>query len=582
MNKLALLALLAACRDDGRAPTAHGTGSLQGTLTATDPGSTHYSPLAQITAQNASKLHVAWSYDTGSMHGHEGAPLVDPQRDTLYVVTPFPNSLVALSLDGHVKWKATVPQNPVAPARTCCDTVNHGAALGNGVVYFATLDAQLVAVDAQSGAVKWTTSLGDADLGETITAQPVVAGNLVLVGTSGELFGKRGKLVALDAATGDTQWSAYSTGPDADVKIGPRYHPFYGADAGSDLGARTWPSDSWLRGGGDVSGTLALDPATGTVFHGTGAPAPWNQDQRPGDDKWTSGVFARDAATGDALWFYPFTSHARYPYDGLSSLVLAELSGRGVILHADANGYVYVLDRSTGEVLAADPFVDVTESKYVDTKSGRLVENDDKQPLPNDVVHDVCPSAAGAASWQPAAFSPTTGLLYIPHQTMCMDFEAVSTGFISQTPYIGANVQMYAAPSAHGHLGALTAWDPVKRRAAWSIPDAFPVWSGVLATAGNLVFYGTMAGDFRAVEAATGRIVWSQHLPSGIVGTPTTFEANGRQYIAVYSGVGGWPGEIVTNGLDPRDASAGRGFAGAMKALPHQTEAHGRLYVFSL
>jgi len=580
MNKLMLVAALAACRDDGRAPTAHATGSVQGTLTAIDQVSTHYSPLAQITAQNAGTLHVAWTYETGSARGHEGAPLVD--ADTLYVVTPFPNSLVALSLDGHVKWQATVVQNPAAEGRACCDVVNHGAALANGTVYFATLDAQLVAVDAHSGAVKWTTSLGDADLGETITAQPVVAGDLVLVGTSGELFGKRGKLVGVDAATGDTRWSAYSTGPDADAKIGPRYHPFYDADRGTDLGARTWPSDSWQHGGGDVSGALAIDPASGIIFHGTGAPAPWNQDQRPGDNKWTSGVFARDAKTGEALWFYPFTSHARYPYDATSSLVLAELSGRAVILHPDANGYLYILDRATGEVLAADPFVDVTESKYVDPNSGRLVENDDKQPLPSDVVRDVCPAAAGAASWQPAAFSPTTGLLYIPHQTMCMDFEAVPTGFVAQTPYLGANLKMYDAPSAHGNLGALTAWDPVKRRPAWSIPDEFPVWSGVLATAGGLVFYGTMAGDFRAVDAATGRIVWQQHLPSGIVGQPITFEAAGRQYIAVYSGVGGWPGAILTNGLDARDATAGRGFAGAMKALPHKTEAHGRLYVFTL
>ena len=578
MNKLVLLAALAACRDDGRAPTAHGTGSVQGTLTATDTISTHFSPLAQITAQNVDKLHVAWSYDTGSARGHEGAPLV--AGDTLYVVTPFPNTLIALSLDGRVKWQATVKQNPAAEARACCDVVNHGAAIANGTVYFATLDAQLVAVDAASGQVKWTTSLGDADLGDTITAQPVVAGDLVLVGTSGELFGKRGKLVAVDAVTGDPQWSAYSTGPDADVKIGPRYRPFYDADRGTDLGARTWPSDSWQRGGGDVSGALALDGTT--VFHGTGAPAPWNHDQRPGDNKWTSGVFARDAKTGEAVWFTPFTSHARYPYDATASLVLAELAGRPVLLHPDANGYVYVLDRATGEVLAADPFVDVTESKYVDTKSGRLVENDDKQPLPNEVVRDVCPSAAGAASWQPAAFSPATHLLYIPHQTMCMDFEAIPTGFLAQTPYIGANVKMYDAPDAHGNLGALTAWDPVKRRAAWSIPDEFPVWSGVLATAGGLVFYGTMAGDFRAVDAATGRIVWSQHLASGIVGQPVTFEANGRQYIAVYSGVGGWPGEIVTNGLDARDATAGRGFAAAMKALPTKTAAHGRLYVFTL
>jgi PQQ-dependent dehydrogenase (methanol/ethanol family) len=582
MKKLVLLAVLCACRDDGRGSTAHGVGSLQGTLkpAAGDLANTRYSPLSAINTQNVGQLKVAWTYDTGSTRGHEGAPLVS--ADTIYVVTPFPNKLVALDLTGKEKWEATVQQNGATEARTCCDSVNHGAALANGTVYFATLDAQVVAVDAASGAVKWTTSVGDADLGETVTAQPAVIGDQVLIGVSGELFGKRGKLEALDAATGEPRWSAYSTGPDSDVKIGPRFQPFYDQDRGKELGTKTWPSDAWLRGGGDVSGFLAYDPATGLVYHGTGAPAPWNQDQRPGDNKWTSGVFARDAKTGEAVWFYPFSSHARYPYDGTAETVLLDLNGRGVLIHPDANGYVYVLDRKTGEVLAADPFVNVTESTSVELKTGRLVENDNKQPLPGKVVHDVCPSAAGAKNWQPSAFSPDTGLLYIPHETMCMDFEAVPTGFLRETPYIGANLKMFDAPDADGKLGALTAWDPVKHRAVWSLPEQFPVWGGALATAGGLVFYGTMDGDFRAVDAKTGKQLWSTHLPSGVVGQPVTFEAGGRQYVAVYSGVGGWAGSIVTNGLDPHDKTAARGFADAMKELPSKTQPGGRLYVFAL
>jgi len=254
---------------------------------------------------------------------------------------------------------------------------------------------------------------------------------------------------------------------------------------------------------------------------------------------------------------------------------------RKVLVRPERNGYLYVLDCSTGEVLSATPFVHVTTSKGVDLKTGQLMVVEDKQPQLGKVVRDICPAAPGAKDWQPAAFSPQTGLLYIPHNNLCMDFEGVEAHYIAGTPYVGANVKMYAGPG--GHRGEFTAWDPTTGQKVWSLKEHFPAWSGALVTAGDVVFYGTMDGWFKAVQARNGEVLWQFKLGSGIIGQPITYRGpDGKQYVAILSGVGGWSGALVAGDLDPQDGTAALGFVNAMTDLPQYTTKGGMLYAFTL
>ena len=598
---LAILAVAAACRDDDRAATATGASSGvlamarptppptpedgQWTMAAKDHANTRFSGLAEIDTSNVAGLKVAWTFSTGTTRGLEAAPLV--VGDTMYVVTPFPNKLFALDLtrSGATKWVYEPKPDPAAQGVACCDVVNRGAAYWNGRIYYATLDTHAVAVDAETGAEVWKTRLGDINLGETITMAPIVVGGRVLVGNSGGEMGVRGWLTALDAERGTISWRAYMTGPDEDVLIGPSFRPFYAGDRGEDLGVHTWPPEKWRIGGGTVWGWISYDPALDLIFHGTANPGPWNAEMRPGDNKWTAGVFARRPATGEAIWFYQWSPHDLWDHDGVNESIVVDLdvggTTRQVLLHAERNGYVYVLDRATGEVLSADPFHHITSSKGVDLKTGRLIPNPEKHPVVGRTVRDICPASPGAKDWSPSAWSPRTGLLYIPHNNLCMDHESTEVGYIAGTPYVGANVRMYAGPG--GNRGFFTAWDPIARKPAWRIPEMFPVYGGALVTAGDLVFYGTMDGWFKALDARSGEELWKFKVPSGIVGQPVTYRGpDGKQYVAVLSGVGGWAGAIVAADLDPRDPTAALGFVGAMADLPQHTTKGGTLFVFSL
>jgi glucose dehydrogenase len=252
-----------------------------------------------------------------------------------------------------------------------------------------------------------------------------------------------------------------------------------------------------------------------------------------------------------------------------------------VLLRADRDGYVYVIDRTTGEALSADPFVHVTSTLGIDLKKGRPILNDAKKPVLGKVVREICPASPGGKDWQPSAYSPSTGFLYIPANNLCMDFESLEANYIAGTPFVGANVRMYAGPG--GNRGELIAWDPVGRKKIWSIPENFPIWSGVVVTGGDVAFYGTLDGWFKAVNAKTGELLWRFKTGSGIVGQPITYRGpDGKQYVAVLSGVGGWPGAIVTGELDPRDATAALGFVNAMTDLPSATSKGGALYIFGL
>jgi PQQ-dependent dehydrogenase (methanol/ethanol family) len=560
--------------------------ALQWPMPAGNVANTRFSALNDIKADNVATLKIAFTFSTGTLRGHEAAPIVTDK--TMYIVTPYPNTLYALALDqpgAPLRWKFDPKPRSSAQGVACCDVVNRGAAYADGRVFFNTLDAQTLAVDAATGKELWRTRLGDINRGETMTMAPFVVNGKVLVGNSGGEFGVRGWLTALDAASGKLLWRAYSTGPDQDVLIGPEFKPFYAHDRGKDLGVQSWPPGAWERGGGTVWGWISYDPELNLIFYGTANPGPWNPDQRPGDNKWTAGIFARNPDTGAARWFYQMNPHDLYDYDGVNENVLldVEIGGRSrkVLAHPDRNGFLYVIDRASGEVLSANAFVHVNTITKIDLASGRPQYVAEKKPTVGQVVRDICPHAGGGKDWQPSAYSPVTRFLYIPHQNLCQDEEAVQANYIAGTPYIGANIKMHAGPG--GHRGVLTAWDVAAGRSVWEIKENFPVWSGALATAGGLVFYGTMEGWFKALDARTGQLLWQFKAGSGIIGQPVSYRApDGKQYIAVLAGVGGWAGSVVAADLDTRDASAGNGWANVMGDLPQHTQKGGTLYVFAL
>jgi PQQ-dependent dehydrogenase (methanol/ethanol family) len=552
-------------------------------MAAKDYASTRYSGLDQVNAGNVGQLKLAYNFSTGVQRGHEAAPIV--AGGMMYIVTPWPNYVYALDLKGGLRWKFDPKTDPAAQGVACCDVVNRGAAIAGGRLFFNTLDNHTIALDAKTGRQLWRVQLGDIRRGETMTMAPLVVKGKVLVGNSGGEMGVRGWLTALDAATGKIAWQAYSTGPDKEVLIGPQFKPFYESDRGKDLGVSTWPPEAWKIGGGNVWAWISYDPQLDLIFYGTANPGPWNPEQRPGDNKWTSGIFARSPDTGQARWFYQFSPHDLHDYDAVNENILLELELHGrprkVLVRPERNGYVYVLDRATGEVLSATPFVHITTSLGVDLKSGRLQYNPKTEPKVGKVVRDICPASPGAKDWQPSSWSPRTRLLYIPHQNLCEDVEAYTTSYISGTPYVGANTAMRAGPG--GHRGELSAWDPVAAKKAWVVKESFPVWSGALATAGDVVFYGTMDGWFKALDAKTGALLWRYKTSSGIIGQPVTYRGpDGKQYVAVLAGVGGWAGAVVSADLDTRDGSAALGFVNAMKDLPKHTVKGGMLYVFAL
>jgi lanthanide-dependent methanol dehydrogenase len=570
---------------DGRLSTSSSADDGTWPMATKDYANTRFSNIGEISSKNAAALEVAWTFDLGVEGGQEAAPIV--ADNTMFVVTSYPNLVYALDLSkrGAVKWKYEAKPKPAAQGVACCDVVNRGAAYADGRVFFNTLDNRTIALDAATGTELWKAELGEISRGETMTMAPMVVKNRVLVGNSGGEMGVRGWLTALEADSGKVAWRAYSTGPDRDVLIGPEFRPFYAKDRGKDLGVVTWPPEKWKMGGGTVWGFLAYDPELDLLYYGTANPGPWNPEQRPGDNLWTAGIFARRPDSGQAIWFYQWSPHDVFDHDGINESVLVELETGGqwrkLLLHVERNGYVYVLDRERGEVLSATPFVHVTTSRGVDLKSGRLIAIEHKSPGFGRIVREICPAAPGGKDWQPAAFSPQTGWLYIPHQNLCQDEEGFEANYIAGTPYLGANVRMYAGPG--GHRGEFTAWDPIGRKAVWKHKERFPIWSGALATAGNLVFYGTMDGWFHAVDARSGEHLWKYRTESGIIGQPVTFRGpDAKQYVAVLSGVGGWPGVIVSMDLDARDKTAALGFVNAMADLPAHTKKGGRLYVFGL
>ena len=555
------------------------------TMPAGDYANTRFSPLSQINTGNVKNLHVVGMMADGIPHGHEGGPLV--VNKTLYMVTPFPNYLIALDLTkpGYpMKWRFEPNPDARSQGIACCDVVNRGASYADGKIIYATLDGNTIAVDAEKGTLVWKTSVGDEDLGETVTMAPIVVKNVVLIGDSGGELGVRGKLTALDLKSGKILWRAYNSGPDKDALIGADFKPFYPKDQGKDLGVSSWTPDQWHMGGGTIWGWISYDPELNLIYYGTGNPGVWNDDMRPGDNKWSITIWARNPETGAAKWAYQIEPHDGWDYDEIMENILVDMPWQGkprkLLLHPGRTGFMFVIDRETGEVLSAENFVPVTWAKGYDLKTGLPMEDPDKRPHTNHYARGVCPSSTGGKEFVPSSFSPKTGYLYIPAHNTCMDYSGEDVNYIAGTPYLGASVRMYPGPG--GYQGELIAWDVTNAKKVWGIKETdLPLYSGVLATAGDVVFYGTMDGWFRAVDARNGNVLWQTKLTSGIIGNPMTFIGpDGKQYVAIYAGIGGWMGAVALPSVSTDDDYAALGVVGAMKKIKQMTNPGGAVYVF--
>ena len=602
--------------------------------------STRYSTLNQINAGNVKDLKVAWTFSTGVLRGHEGGPLVI--GDVMYVHTPFPNKVFALDLnnDGKLLWKYEPRQDSSVIPVMCCDTVNRGLAYADGRIFLHQADTTLVALDAKTGAKLWSVKNGDPSKGSTGTSAPMVVKDKVYVGVSGGEFGVRGYLTAYNVADGKLVWRGYSMGPDADTLMDPEKTTHLGQPVGKDSGTATWQGDQWKIGGGTTWGWYSYDPDLNLIYYGSGNPSTWNPSQRPGDNRWSMTIWARDADTGVAKWVYQMTPHDEWDYDGVNEMILVDgpapaapapvaaatvpaapaaapanhwlqpwkrsapaavaeapaaepeaapapapvpAGPRKLLVHLDRNGFGYTLDRVTGELLVAekyDPAVNWATGIDMTTGRPQTVAKYSTDRNGEDVnTKGVCPAALGSKDQQPSAYSPRTGLFYVPTNHVCMDYEPFKVAYTAGQPYIGATLTMYPA---HGgtNLGNFIAWDANKGKIVWSKPEQFSVWSGALATAGDIVFYGTLEGYLKAVDAKTGKELYKFKTPSGIIGNVTTFTHKGKQYIAVLSGLGGWAGIGMAAGLT--ESTAGLGAVGAYAHLSDYTQLGGELTVFAL
>ena len=549
--------------------------------------STRFSALDQINTSNAKDLKVAWTFSTGVLRGHEGGPLV--MNDVMYVHTPFPNKVFALDLnnDGKIIWKYEPRQDPSVIPVMCCDTVNRGLAYGDGKIFLYQADTTLVALDAKTGEKLWSVVNGDPSKGATGTAAPMVVKDKVYVGISGGEFGVRGYLTAYNIADGKMVWRGYSMGPDSDTLMDPEKTTHLGQPVGKDSGTATWEGDQWKIGGGTTWGWYSYDPNLNLVYYGSGNPSTWNPSQRPGDNRWSMTIWARDADTGMAKWVYQMTPHDEWDYDGINEMILVdkEIKGqpRKALVHFDRNGFGYTLDRVTGELLVAEKFDPaVNWATHVDMETGRpqVVPEFSTAHNGEDVnTTGICPAALGTKDQQPSAYSPRTGLFYVPTNHVCMDYEPFRVAYTAGQPYVGATLTMYPAPGGD-HLGNFIAWDADQGKIVWSNPEQFSVWSGALATAGDVVFYGTLEGYLKAVDAKTGKELYKFKTPSGIIGNINTYTHKGKQYVAVLSGLGGWAGIGMAAGLT--ESTAGLGAVGAYASLSDYTQLGGQLTVFEL
>ena len=558
-----------------------------------DYANQRYSKLDQINKDTVGDLQVAWTFSTGVLRGHEGSPLVI--GNVMYVHTPFPNIVYALDLanEGKIIWKYEPKQDPDVIPVMCCDTVNRGVAYADGKIILHQADTTVVALNADTGAVEWSVKNGDPAIGETNTATVLPVKDKVIVGISGGEFGVRGSVTAYNIADGSLAWRAYSMGPDEDILVDPEMTTHLGTPVGTDSGLNTWEGDQWKIGGGTTWGWYSADMEENLFYYGTGNPSTWNPAQRPGDNRWSMTIMARDIDTGVAKWFYQMTPHDEWDFDGINEMILTdqEIDGemRKLLTHFDRNGLAYTMDRVSGELLVAekyDPVVNWTTGVDMDPASetyGRpaVVAQYSTEQNGEDVNSTgICPAALGTKDQQPASYDPELGLFLVPTNHVCMDYEPFRVSYTAGQPYVGATLSMYPAPESHGGMGNFIAWDNIAGEIKWSIPEQFSVWSGSLTTAGGITFYGTLEGYLKAVDTATGEELYRFKTPSGIIGNVMTYELDGKQYVGILSGVGGWAGIGLAAGLtNPND---GLGAVGGYAALSDYTALGGQLTVFKL
>ena len=387
-------------------------------------------------------------------------------------------------------------------------------------------------------------------------------------------------------------WRGYSVGPDAEMLIDPAKTMTW-ADGkmqavGKDSSLSTWKGDQWKIGGGTTWGWYSYDRAENLLYYGTGNPSTWNPTQRPGDNKWSMSIWARDLNTGAVKWVYQMTPHDEWDFDGINEMILADIDVKGTkrkaLVHFDRNGFGYTLDRVSGELLVAEKYDPVVNwATHVDMKTGRpqVVAQYSTEHNGEDVnSKGVCPAALGTKDQQPAAFHPKTGLFYVPTNHVCMDYEPFEVEYTAGQPYVGATLAMFPAPNSHGGMGNFIAWDAGQGKIVWSKAEQFSVWSGALTTAGDVVFYGTLEGYLKAVNLKDGKELWSFKTPSGIIGNVFTYLHKGKQYVGVYSGIGGWAGIGMAAGLE-KD-SDGLGAVGGYRDLQKFTNLGGSLTVFAI
>jgi len=483
-----------------------------------------YSPLTQIDRDTVKRLVPAWSYSMSDNRGLEAQALV---KDGAIYLTDHEKTVAVDALTGKEIWKAMIEYPPETTRVVCCGIVNRGGALFDGKFYRTTLDAHVIALDITTGLEVWRTKSSDPKDGYSMTVAPLVANSVIIAGVSGGEYGVRGYLEGYEAQTGKQLWRTYTI-------PGP-------GEKGSD----TWPGDSASHGGGSTWVTGSYDPELDLVFWGTGNPAPWNPLNRKGDNLYTNSVLAIRPKTGEVAWYYQMSPNDPFDYDGVNEWIIADLAIGGsphkVIMQANRNGFLYVIDRTTGKVLAANPFVKVTWADRIDLTTGRPVWSEDtKRIVENGGKVRVYPSVSGGKNWAPMSFNLTTGLLYMNTLDFGMDYETAPAEQIANLkpgqPHYGVKFPRVFDPDKRGYLRAI---DPLTGEAKWEVPFKSPNIAGTLVTAGGLVFTGQQTGEFMAFDSDTGKLLWQFQTPSGIVGQPITWERDGKQYVTITSGIGG-------------------------------------------
>lgn len=509
-----------------------------------DYGEQRFSPLTQITDANADQLGLAWFHDLETARGQEATPLM--HDGVLYISTAWSIVKAFDAKTGALKWSydPEVPRETLV--RACCDAVNRGVALYGDKLFVGTLDGRLVALDQKTGKVAWSKVVVPNQVDYTITGAPRVVKGKVLIGSGGAEYKARGYIAAYDVNTGNEVWKFHTVpGNPADGF----------ENKALENAAKTWAGEWWkFGGGGTVWDSITYDPTTNLVLFGTGNAEPWNPaaSGREGDSLYTSSIVAVNADTGEYAWHFQETPEDRWDFDSAQQITLADLNiggqQRHVILHAPKNGHVYVLDAKTGQFISATPFVMVNWATSIDPATGKATVNPAARYEKGSTPFVSLPGAVGAHSWQPQSFSPKTGLLYLPANNAGFPYAAAKdwkasdigfqTGIDGYATAMPADAKVRSATLA-ATTGALIAWDPVAKKAAWTVTLPSPSNGGVLSTAGNLVFQGTAGGDFVAYSADKGKQLWSFPAQSGIIAAPMTYAIGGEQYVAVMVGFGG-------------------------------------------